>query len=142
MKPDSQILMQTARVLFWPLVILSFVAYYRGHQLPGGGFIGGLLAAAAFVLIALGEGTAAGRKRLVLATPTWVAIGLLLAGSAALAGMFTRGVFFAPLWLEPIALPGLGSLHLGSPMLFDAGVYLVVVGFTSEALFRWLEESE
>ncbi|WP_404425418.1 MnhB domain-containing protein [Nibricoccus sp. IMCC34717] len=140
MKPDSFILAQTARLLFWPLLALSLLVYYRGHHLPGGGFIGGLLAAAAFVLVGLGEGPAVARRRLRFDTRTFIAGGLACAGVAAVLGVFVRGTFFAGLWLEPFAVPLVGEVHLGSPMLFDLGVYLTVVGFTVETVLSWLEE--
>jgi multisubunit Na+/H+ antiporter MnhB subunit len=139
-KPDSFILAQTARLLFWSLVILSLLVYYRGHHLPGGGFIGGLLASAAFILIGMGEGPEAARRRLWVDTRTLIAVGLACAGSAAVVGVVVKGVFFAGLWLEPFQVPLVGEIHLGSPMLFDLGVYLTVVGFTVETVVSWLEE--
>lgn len=133
---NSIILQVAARQLFWPLLVLSVVAMYRGHNLPGGGFIGGLLAASPFVLIFLADGVEAARKRLRLSPVTWMAIGL---GVAFLGGVPAWGVgesFLTGLWLPTFSLPLLGTVHLGTPTLFDVGVFLTVIGFTTAVIFN------
>ncbi|MGB0417125.1 MAG: MnhB domain-containing protein, partial [Coraliomargarita sp.] len=53
---------QAARMLFPALLVIALIVFYRGHNLPGGGFIGGLLAASAFILLGLGGSMEQARK--------------------------------------------------------------------------------
>lgn len=137
----SFILIQGARVLKPLLLGLAFVTFYRGHHLPGGGFIAGLIAAAAFTLIAMGEGVPAARRALKLDPLTLATLGLGLALAAGLTGLFLRDALLAGVWLPAFTVPLLGSVHLGTPVLFDAGVFLTVTGFATQVVFS-LQESE
>lgn len=141
MNRDSFILSRGARLLHPLLLVLALVAYYRGHHLPGGGFIAGLIAAAAFALLALGDGVAAARRALRCAPLTLATTGLTIALGAGLLGLAVRGSLLAGLWLPEFHLPLLGAVHLGTPMLFDAGVFLTVTGFTTQVVFA-LQEDE
>lgn len=114
------------RVLAPVLLVISVLLMARGHDLPGGGFIGGLLAAAAFALLILARGADAVRR----AVGRWPArlpgIGLLIALSAALLPMATGRPFFQSLWVT-LHL-GSFTLKLGTPVAFDFGVFLAVLG--------------
>lgn len=136
---DSLILRLASRALFLPLLILSLVALYRGHNLPGGGFIGGLLASAPFVLISLASGVQAARTKLRLSPVTLMATGIIFALAGALPSLFFAETFFTGLWLPGFTVPVLGAVHLGTPLVFDIGVYFAVVGFTLSVVFN-LEE--
>ena len=131
----SVILRTTTQILTPLLALLSIFLLLRGHNLPGGGFIGGLVAAAAFALYATAYGVAAARY--VLRFDPWSVIGVGL-GVAVLSGLlaaFSGRPFLSGLWLE---LPG--GLKLGTPLLFDVGVYFVVIGIVLMMVFA-LEEA-
>lgn len=132
---DSLILKTGARVLFVPLLLLALFTLYRGHNLPGGGFIGGLLAASAFVLIGLAEGSSVARRILRVGPETLMAIGVLVAALSALPAWLVGETIFTGLWLPTFQLPLLGTVHLGTPLIFDIGVFLAVIGFTLTVIF-------
>jgi len=125
---NSTLLQIAARFLSWPLVIVSLWLLYRGHNLPGGGFIGGLLAASAFVLFDLsGEGRPT-RGFFSIPSFAFLASGLGTAVLSTLPGLLAGG-FMRGLWLPAVELPVVGKILLGTPFVFDVGVYLTVIGF-------------
>lgn len=129
-------LSQAGRILFPWLLVLSLIVLYRGHNLPGGGFIGGLLGAAAFILVGLGDGMPEARRRLRLDPVTVLGMGLGVALASGLPGLFgEKKSYFVDQWLPDFSLPLLGEIHLGTPFVFDLGVYIVVVGFVLHAVF-------
>ena len=115
------------------LALISLVLLWRGHNLPGGGFIGGLVAACAAVLLALAFGV--NRARAVLRVPpvAMLAIGLALAAGAGVIGLLQGQPFLTGNWIFPAGLP------LGTPLLFDVGVFLTVLGAVLHMLLRLLE---
>ncbi len=124
----SPILKAAATVLSPVIIVVSLALLWRGHNLPGGGFIGGLTAAGAVLLHGFGHGRDASLR--VLGNPVRLMIaGLALGIAAAVAGWIFRGVFFAGVWLPDFSLPLLGDIHLGTFLPFDVGVYLAVAGF-------------
>lgn len=128
MTRNSPILMAASTVLSPIIFVVSLVLLWRGHNLPGGGFIGGLMASGAILLHAFGNGPAASLQ--LLNNPIrWMVAGLSMAGLAAIAGWVFQGVFFAGVWLPSFELPLLGKIHLGTFLPFDVGVYLAVIGF-------------
>jgi multicomponent Na+:H+ antiporter subunit B len=138
---NSSILRSAASFLFLPLVLLSLWVLYRGHNLPGGGFIGGLLAASAFALTTLACGVRAAREKLRIDPLRLTLLGLGIAAVSSLASLLVGRGFFTGLWLPSISLPLLGTVHLGTPFLFDIGVYLAVIGFSLSVIFE-MEELE
>lgn len=112
------------RILTPILLILSLWLFFRGHNQPGGGFIGGLAAAAAFQLQILSRGHDFVRGEVGPFLQPMTGIGLLCAIIAALLGL-TQGNFLQAVWV--FWHIGNFELELGTPMLFDLGVYLVVV---------------
>jgi multicomponent Na+:H+ antiporter subunit B len=134
----SPILTAAARVLTPMILVASVFLLYRGHNLPGGGFIGGLTAGGALLLHAFGCG--ARESRALLARPQrLMAWGLVLAGLSAAPGLLLKATVFAGVWLPAFNLPVLGVVHLGTPLLFDIGVFLVVIGFVVDVA-RSLDE--
>lgn len=116
------------RILTPLLLLISIVLLLRGHNLPGGGFIAGLLASAALALQILAYGAAIVRKRIgPLLQPT-IGIGLLLAVGSALVGVFTSGAFFRSVWWHFTFLGR--EIEIGTPVVFDVGVFLTVAGVT------------
>ena len=133
----SFILKTSSRYLFPILIVGSLVVLYRGHHLPGGGFIGGLIAATAYALIALGAGFDEAKRKLRV-EPDWLLVaGLSSALISALIAVFMGQEFFTAKWLPEFHIPLLGGVHLGTPFLFDIGVYLTVVGFSLKTVFTF-----
>jgi len=73
------ILDQTSKILFFTFLIVSLFVLYRGHNLPGGGFIGGLIAASAFAMLAISHGVQTAEKALKITPQQLIAVGLLIA---------------------------------------------------------------
>ncbi|MEM0966688.1 MAG: MnhB domain-containing protein [Verrucomicrobiota bacterium] len=132
---NSFILKQAGHILFPALLVLSLIELYRGHNLPGGGFIGGLLAACAFILFALGESMEAAARRLKFSPVTLLIVGLSISVFSGILGFVAGESFMVGLWLPEFSLPLVGKVHLGTPVLFDVGVYFVVIGFTLQSVF-------
>jgi multicomponent Na+:H+ antiporter subunit B len=135
----SMILRVTARVLLPLLLLFSVFLFVRGHNEPGGGFVGGLVAASAWSLYAIAYSAAAARRALRVDPLLLIGGGLLLALATGLLGLLEAGAFLTALWTE-ITVPGLGSLALGTPVLFDLGVYLVVLGVALTIILALAEE--
>ena len=112
------------RILTPILLILALWLFFRGHNEPGGGFIAGLAAAAAFQLQILSRGDAYVRSLVGPYLQPMTGIGLAMTTIAALLGLL-KGTFFQAVWL--FAEIGPFHLELGTPQLFDLGVLLVVV---------------
>jgi multicomponent Na+:H+ antiporter subunit B len=131
----SSLILRTATVGLVPALLLySVYLLVAGHDHPGGGFVGGLVAAAAFALHALAFGIGHARQAVRLHPQTLVALGLLLALASGVAGLIAGGAFMEGLWTD-LRVPDLGTLTVGTPVLFDAGVYLLVIGVTLLILF-------
>lgn len=123
----SLILKTAAQLLLPLLLLLSVMLLLRGHHEPGGGFIGGLVAAAAITLHLFTSDMRSARSVLRIDPRSLMGFGLLVALTAGLIGPATGGSLFAGRWID-VTLPVLGEVHLGTPLLFDLGVYLVVIG--------------
>ena len=126
---NSLLLYIAARILAWPLLLVSIWILYRGHNLPGGGFIGGLLAASCFLLYDLSGHGRPKRGFFSLSPFFFLPLGLGTAVVSTLPGMLAGGTFMQGLWLPGFELPLLGSVHLGTPFVFDIGVWFTVIGF-------------
>jgi multicomponent Na+:H+ antiporter subunit B len=123
----SLILRVAARVLVPLLLLFSLFMLLRGHNLPGGGFVGGLVAASAFVLYVLTAGVRASRRVLQVEPHTLLGVGLVCAYGTGVSALVLGEPFLTSLWVD-LHVPVLGHLHLGSTLPFDIGVMLVVVG--------------
>lgn len=133
----SVILATGARYMLPTMVLFSFFLLLRGHNLPGGGFVGGLTAAAAFALFAIAHGVQRAQQLLRVDPLTFIGVGLLVAVLSGLPGLATGRAFMTGLWLAQ-ELPAIGKV--GTPVLFDTGVYLVVMGITLLIVFTLAEE--
>jgi len=135
MRPETRSLMLEVivRILFHTIIIVSIYVLFAGHNLPGGGFAGGLIAGMAMVMRYI----AGGRYELGAAAPTDA--GLLLGSGMILAvGCAIVPVFFgqAPLtsWFFETEVPVLGHIEFVTSTIFDIGVYLVVIGLVLDVL--------
>ncbi len=121
----NSLILRTATRFLMPMILLySVFLLLRGHHLPGGGFIGGLVAAVAFVLYALAFDPAAARSLLRVDPGSLIGSGLLVALASGMPALWRAEPFLTGQW-DLIA-----GLKLGTPLLFDVGVYLVVLGAT------------
>jgi multicomponent Na+:H+ antiporter subunit B len=135
----SLILRTTTRLLIPLLLLFSLFLVVRGHHEPGGGFSGGLVAAAAFILYRLAFGPEEAKRALPVNPRALMGAGLLVAvGSGSLPLLRGRPILTS-LWAQ-VPVPGVGALDLGTPLLFDVGVYLTVVGVTLSIVLPLAEE--
>ena len=123
------ILTTATRYLMPMLLLLSAFLLFRGHNLPGGGFIGGLVAAGTFILHNFAFGVQETRRLLRVNPLTITAAGLLIAMGSGVVGLLTGKPFMTGKWIKLTLGKGAG-LHIGTPVTFDIGVYLVVIGAT------------
>lgn len=136
----NSLILRTATRFMLPLLLLfSVFLLLRGHNEPGGGFSGGLVAACAFVLYAIAFGVPAAQEALGINARVLVGGGLLAALGSGCVGLLGGWPLMTGLWTKAV-VPGIGELHLGTPLLFDIGVYLVVVGVTLSIILPLAEE--
>ncbi|MCK6547651.1 Na+/H+ antiporter subunit B [Myxococcota bacterium] len=134
----SSLIFQTASRMLQPLMLfVSVFLLLRGHHHPGGGFVGGLVAAAAYELQAMAFGVPAARATLRIDLRTIIGVGLASAVVTAALPLALGEPLFTALWLR--AAWGGVTVELGTPLVFDLGVYLVVAAAASSFLFT-LEE--
>ncbi|MYL48598.1 Na(+)/H(+) antiporter subunit B [Halobacillus litoralis] len=130
MTQTNDIILRTTTTLI-AFILLGFSVYlfFAGHNAPGGGFIGGLMTAAAIILMYMAYGSKAMEKILPVNFRFLIPVGLMVATATGIGGM----VFDAPFLTQTFAyfqLPILGKTELATALLFDLGVYLAVVGVT------------
>src|SRR5690606_19302666 len=125
----KSIILQTATRYLIPIIALfSIFLMLRGHDEPGGGFIGGLLGATCFALYALAFDVAMARRMLRVPEQQLIGVGLLFAALAGIWGLVLGDPLLSTYWTNEFTVPALGKVKLGTPLLFDSGVYLTVVG--------------
>jgi multicomponent Na+:H+ antiporter subunit B len=130
---SSSILRTAARVLMPLLLLFALFLLLRGHNEPGGGFVGGLIVAAAFALHAIAYGVAASRRALVVEPSTLLGAGLLVALLSGLLAVIVGQPFLTSQWITI-------GITLGTPLIFDVGVFLVVIGVVLTMTFTLAEE--
>jgi len=128
----SIILSTTTRILLPILLLFSVFILLRGHNEPGGGFVGGLIASMAFALYTISNGIAHARQIFPLRPNVFIISGLSFALISGLLSLFLGKPGFTGLW-SSYELPVIGSLS--TPLLFDIGVYLVVLGVSTGIIF-------
>ena len=136
----SIILIAGSRLLVALLTVFSVYMLLRGHNQPGGGFIGGLLAAVGFVIFAIACGTEDARKALRFNPTDIAAVGLGMALFAGLMAAILSDAFFTGQWLFINATPEDKGIPLSSVLIFDVGVFLVVLGSVLTIVFALEEE--
>jgi multicomponent Na+:H+ antiporter subunit B len=130
---NSVVLSATARLFFWLMLVVSLYILYRGHNEPGGGFVGGLMAAAGFAILALADGIHAARRALKIDPIVVIGLGIVAAILSGVPGLLLDGSYLTHQWAV------FGDFHIGTTLLFDIGVYLVVLGGILALVLRFYE---
>ncbi len=137
---NSVILSAATRLLVALMLLFSLYMLLRGHNEPGGGFIGGLIAAIGFALYAIAHGTTAARAALRIDPRDLSMIGLAIALLAGLGAALFGDPLFTGQWWFLGGTEDSKGLPLSSVLAFDIGVYLVVVGAVLTLVFGLEEE--
>lgn len=136
----TSIILRAATTYLFPIIVLfSLFLLLRGHDEPGGGFIGGLLGATAFALYAIAYDVETSRRMLRVEVHQLIGIGLAVASASGIIALLRGEPFLSSQWVF-LSLPILGDVKLSSPLLFDIGVYLVVVGVVLMMVYALAEE--
>ena len=131
-------ILQTATRLLMPLLLLFAVfLLLRGHNQPGGGFVGGLVVAASFVLYSIAFGVDAARRALLVRPSTLLGIGLLVAFLSGVPGVLAGQAFMTAIWTTVGA--GSAAIAVGTPLVFDIGVFIAVIGVVLTIVFTLAE---
>jgi multicomponent Na+:H+ antiporter subunit A len=139
----SPILDESVRLAFHMVLVLSVYLLFAGHNAPGGGFSGGLVAGAAIFMRYIAGGRAAGAVP-VFGYQVLLGLGLLVSALTGV-GALIGGLDYLESWLVEERLPALGVVKFTASLPFDIGVYLVVVGLIAaivESLGREADEAE
>ncbi|HWK54665.1 MAG TPA: monovalent cation/H+ antiporter subunit A [Hyphomicrobiales bacterium] len=128
------------RLLFPVIAMMAAFLFMRGHDMPGGGFVAGLTFAIAFILQYMAGGVRWLEARLRVLPVRWVGAGLLVAASTGM-GAWWFGRPFLTTAFAHVELPLLGDVPLASALLFDLGVFAVVLGSTVLVLIALAHQS-
>jgi len=129
----NTIILKTASKYLLPLLLLfSVFILLRGHYLPGGGFVGGLVASIAFILYAFANSLKDTKNIIKMHPGFLMPLGLTISLISGIMPMAVGKSFMTGLWFAE-KLPVIGSL--GTALFFDIGVYLVVIGATLTIIF-------
>ncbi|TAH45912.1 MAG: monovalent cation/H+ antiporter subunit A [Betaproteobacteria bacterium] len=142
MLPGGYLMLPAVLVrLLLPIAVLSSVFFLlRGHNAPGGGFVGGLILASAFLLQYMFSGVVWTEARLRVLPQQWIAFGLLAAGLTGAGAWLASQPFLSALaWHGE--LPLIGEVHLSTVLAFDLGVYMLVLGATALILVALAHQS-
>lgn len=135
----TSLILRTATRLLMPLLLLfALFLLLRGHNAPGGGFVGGLVVAAAFVLYTIAAGVPASRRALLVGPSSLLSGGLSVALVSTIPGVLAGRPFMSAVWTT-IGTENYG-LTVGTPLLFDIGVFLVVIGVVLTITFNLAED--
>jgi multicomponent Na+:H+ antiporter subunit B len=134
----SSILQTATRVLMPLLLLFAVFLLLRGHNQPGGGFVAGLVVASSFVLYSIAFGVVAGRRALLVRPATLLGAGLLVAVASGVPGLVRGQPFMTAQWTELIIGPS--TVAVGTPLVFDLGVFLAVVGVVLTIVFTLADD--
>ena len=123
------------------MIIFSVFILFRGHNYPGGGFIGGILAGSGILYDALANTIEKVHNYRLVKPFRIFTLGLIICLLASLAGMFFDNSIFQGYWTG-ISIPLFGEIKLGTPLLFDVGIYLAVMGSYLLIIYSIMEELE
>lgn len=136
----SVVLDTVLNAVFHTIILFSVYLHFAGHNQPGGGFIAGLVAGAGLVLRVI-AGRQALRSRLSIPTGRLLGVGVLLVTGTALTSMILGNALLEHHTWE-VDLPVLGAVKTTSALVFDTGIYLVVVGVVATLIEVLVGESD
>lgn len=137
---QSLILRTATRLLVSLILVFSVYLLFRGHNSPGGGFSGALVAATGFALYIMAEGAGSLRKAIRIDPRRLIVYGMGITLVAGLMGLISDKPFLTGLWWSLGEDSDISGLAIGTPLLFDIGVYAIVLG-TILTLILALEEN-
>ena len=129
----SPLLATGVRTIVPTLTLFALYLLVVGHDVPGGGFAGGLIASSALLLMYLAFGSHGLRRMLPTGPERILGIGLALAVIAGLIGLFAEGTFLTYTYASFEAAL-LGEVKLSTLLVFDLGVFILVIGLVSTAI--------
>ena len=131
----SPLLAAGAQTMVPTLMLFSVYLLVVGHDVPGGGFAGGLIASAALLLVFLAFGRRGLRRAFPIDPETAMGFGLALAIAAGVVGLVFGGTFLTYEYAE-WTVPAIGDIKVSTLLAFDLGVYIVVVGLVTTGILR------
>jgi multicomponent Na+:H+ antiporter subunit B len=131
---NSVILQIASKYVRWLLVIFSVIMLIRGHNLPGGGFIGGLLAGLSLAYKGFAYTPGLLEKEMKIRPEIFMVFGLLLIFISLWPGLILEGTLMQGVWFT-VPIPFTEGFKFGTPFLFDIGVYFIVIGVSVLFLF-------
>ncbi|MEN8701467.1 Na(+)/H(+) antiporter subunit B [Bacillus infantis] len=129
MKTNDIILQTVTKVTLFIIILFSIHLFFAGHYYPGGGFVGGLMTSGAIVLLLLAFDMKTVANILPIDYKYMIATGLLFAVGTGAGALLFNAPFLTHAFKD-VYLPLLGKTSLHTAVLFDTGVFLVVVGVT------------
>lgn len=126
---NSVILKIASRYVRWLMIIIAILALFRGHNLPGGGFIGGLLVGTAVVYKGFAYSMKTMQESLRFKPESIIAIGLIIILLSVIPGALSKGNLMEGVWWT-ISFTDQVQYKIGTPFIFDIGVFLAVIGVT------------
>lgn len=133
--PESFIFQTVVRFTFFLINVLAVYLMLRGHNLPGGGFIAGLASAIALILLSLATGAEEFHRMLRFDPVRLASWGLAIAFTSCAAPLLFGKPFLEHFHWHLHHVPLLGDVHVGTPLFFDFGVFLVVIGVACKIIF-------
>lgn len=140
MKTNDLILQTVTKIATFIIILFSIHIFFAGHYTPGGGFIGGLMTSSAIILLLLAFDLKTVKSFLPVNYLSLVAVGLLLSVGTGAGALFFDAPFLTHAF-DYFNLPLLGKTSLHTAVIFDTGVYLVVIGVTM-TIIQTIGESE
>lgn len=131
----SPLLATGTRTMVPTLVLFSVFLLVTGHDVPGGGFAGGLIASAALLLVFLAFGARGLKRALPLDPEALTGVGLAAAILAGIVGLLFSDTFLTYTYASA-ELPLIGDVKISTLLLFDVGVYILVIGLVATAVLR------
>jgi multicomponent Na+:H+ antiporter subunit B len=137
---NTLIFRTVAPVITATMIVFSVFVMLRGHNEPGGGFIGGLIAASAIAIYGIAAGPSAVRRAMKVDPLAIAGFGVLIAGAAGLLSLAYGVPYLTGIWAT--VLLGETKIALSTPLLFDVGVYFAVFGTISAIGLALEDEGE
>lgn len=121
------------------MLLFALLALLRGHNHPGGGFIAGLLAALGIVFNSFAYNAKKARKQLKIKPEAYIVFGLSMCLTSFIPGVIKTNSLMQGVWLK-VAVPVFGELKLGTPFLFDIGVFFTITGVITLFFFSLMQK--